>query len=218
MLRFLVFDLDDTLYPPGTGLFYEVGRRIHTFLQERLGLSLEEARLLRRQYYEKYGTTLRGLQIHHQIDADEYLAYVHDVDVSAYLQPNPQMDAALATLPHEKVIFTNATAEYARRVLGVLGLGRHFGRIFDIYALHFCCKPNPEAYRILLAGLPAQGPECLLIEDNLRNLQAGKAAGMRTVLVNNDTDDGTGVDFRADILQIATVVRTIECADASPPR
>lgn len=217
MLRFLVFDLDDTLYPPGTGLFHEVGRRIHTFLQEKLGLSLEEARRLRRLYYEQYGTTLRGLQIHHHIAPDEYLTYVHDVDVAAYLQPNPQMDAVLATLPQEKVIFTNATAEYARRVLKVLGLGRHFARIFDIYALHFHCKPNPEAYHILLAGLPAQGPECLLIEDNLRNLQAGKAAGMRTFLVHSDEANGDGVDFCADILQIAAVVRAAERNEAAPP-
>ena len=42
-------------------------------------LPVEEVDILRRNYFEQYGTTLRGLQIHHQVDTDEYLAYVHDL-------------------------------------------------------------------------------------------------------------------------------------------
>jgi putative hydrolase of the HAD superfamily len=210
MLRFLIFDLDETLYPPRTGLFVEVGHRIHLYLQERLGFRPEEVARVRRLYYERYGTTLRGLQLHHGVDADDYLRFVHDVDVSRYLRPDPPLDDALSTLEQEKVVFTNATTEYARRVLGVLGIGRHFQRIFDIYALCFRCKPDPEAYRILLQGLPACGPDCLLIEDNLRNLRAGKAAGMHTLLVNPEEEPGDGADWHiANAVHVPRIVRQI---------
>jgi putative hydrolase of the HAD superfamily len=217
-LRFLVFDLDETLYPPHTGLFDEVGRRIHRYLEERMGFPAEEVAQVRRRYYERYGTTLRGLQLHHQVDSDDYLRYVHDVDVSLYLRPDPALDAALGTLAQEQVIFTNATAEYARRVLHVLGISRHFQRILDIYALGFHCKPNPEAYRILLEALPASGPECLLIEDSLRNLRAGKAAGMHTLLVNPESGGQDGADWTVtSAAQVPEVVQEIGSpGEASP--
>ncbi len=211
MVRFLVFDLDDTLYPAQTGLFREIGRRISLYLQERLGIPPHEVLPLRRSYYERYGTTLRGLQIHHRVDPEDYLSFVHDVDVSTYLQPDPVLETVLSTLPQEKVIFTNATAIHARRVLQALGCTHHFQRIFDIHSLRFHCKPDPEAYRILLELLPAEGGECLLIEDNVRNLLAGKTAGMYTMLVGEAAGLQDGVDFQGSLLQLPEVVRSLDC-------
>ncbi|MGB9722948.1 MAG: pyrimidine 5'-nucleotidase [Chloroflexia bacterium] len=211
MVRFLVFDLDETLYPAQAGLFREIGRRINLYLQERLGIPLEEALPLRQSYYERYGTTLRGLQIHHQVDPEDYLSFVHDVDVSAYLQPDPALEAVLSTLSQEKVIFTNATTAHARQVLHALGLAHHFPRIFDIHSLRFHCKPDPEAYRILLKLLPAEGQECLLIEDNMRNLLAGKSFGMHTFLVGDPAGHQDGVDFQGSLLQLPEAVRSLDC-------
>lgn len=210
MVRFLVFDLDDTLYPAQAGLFREIGRRINLYLQERLGIPPDQVLPLRQSYYERYGTTLRGLQIHHQVDPEDYLSFVHDVDVSAYLRPDPALETVLSTLPQEKVIFTNATATHARQVLQALGLDHHFRRIFDIHSLRFHCKPDPEAYRILLELLPAEGRECLLIEDNVRNLLAGKAAGMYTMLVGETPGPQDGVDFQGSLLQLPEVVRSLD--------
>ncbi|MGC8874483.1 MAG: HAD-IA family hydrolase, partial [Chloroflexia bacterium] len=158
----------------------------------------------------RYGTTLRGLQLHHQVNPDDYLAFVHGVDVTRYLQPNPALDGMLATLPQEKVLFTNASLEYADRVLEVLNIRRHFRRIFDIRALGYHCKPDPLAYRIVLEELQAEGWECLLIEDSTRNLKAGHEAGMRTLLVGGPPDTQDGVDFWvADILDLPRIVRAL---------
>ncbi len=210
MIRFLTFDLDDTLYPAGSGMFHEVGRRIDLYLREQVGLSWDDVRHLRRLYLERYGTTLRGLQLHHDVDAEDYLLFVHDVDVASYLQPFPALDTVLSSLPQEKILFTNASTEYALRVLDVLGVRAHFSRLFDIHALRFHCKPDPEAYRILLEALPARGPECLLIEDNPRNLRAGKAAGMHTLMVGPKAVTGNGVDFAGQsVLQVAEAVRAL---------
>ncbi len=210
-IRYLVFDLDETLYPAHTGMFHEVGQRINRYLQERVGFSPEEVPLVRRRYFELYGTTLRGLQLHHQVDSDDYLTFVHDVNVAGYLGPDPALDAALSRLGQEKVIFTNATAEYARRVLRVLGLEHHFQRIFDVYAIDFHCKPDPEAYRILLQALPAVGNECLLVEDNVRNVRAGKQAGMYTVLVGEQEAPPDGADFvLPEVVQVVEVLGQLE--------
>ncbi len=65
---------------------------------------------IRRHYFETYGTTLRGLQKHHQVDTDDYLAYVHDLPLEQYIQPNPALHDLLVSLPQRRFIFTNADA------------------------------------------------------------------------------------------------------------
>ncbi len=216
MIRFLLFDLDETLYPRRTGMFREVGERIHRYM-ERMGLPPEEVPRLRREYYTRYGTTLRGLQLHHNVNADEYLDFVHDLDVSRYLRPDPALDAALSRLPQEKVIFTNASAEYARRVLRALGVERHFSRIFGIRALRYHCKPDPLAFRIVLDALSATPTECLLIDDNPRNIRAAQAIGMPTILVGPPPEDdlvGPRID---EIAQVEEAVRNLREEFAHPP-
>ena len=125
-----------------------------------------------------------------------------------YIGPDGALDAALRKIELEKVIFTNSSAEHARRVLGVLGVARHFGRIIDIRALGYVGKPNPEAYRRALDILGAEGRECLIVDDNLRNLAPAKELGMVTVLVGSET--GEGADFAiAQVAEIGQVVRRL---------
>lgn len=210
MVRVLLFDLDETLYPPRTGMFDEVAERIHRYM-ERIGLSPAEIPQMRHRYLQRYGTTLRGLQLHHQVDTNDYLHFVHDFDVTHYIRPNRKLDAVLRELPQEKVLFTNATAEYAHRVLRALGIAHHFEQIFDIRAIRFHSKPDPEAYRIVLENLSARGEDCLLIEDNISNLQAGKKVGMYTMLVGNAHGPVDHVDFVVDdVIQVREVVQAID--------
>ncbi len=37
---------------------------------------------MQKDYYKRYGTTLRGLMEEHGIAPDDFLAYVHDIDHS----------------------------------------------------------------------------------------------------------------------------------------
>lgn len=204
-LRYLIFDLDDTLYPRGSGLMDRISERIGRYLVERLGFSPEEAEALRRRYYAQYGTTLRGLMEEHAIDPEDYLAYVHDVPLEPHIAPNPALDRMLGRLPLTKVIFTNASEEHARRVLERLGVARHFPIILDVRRVDFYNKPDPEAYRRILRHLEAQGPECVFVDDSARNLHPARALGMITIQVDGDPDDG--VDFRVpDILSVEPVI------------
>src|SRR6266404_3912761 len=128
-----VFDLDNTLYPHHVNLWHQVDARIGEFVGAWLKISAEEARAIQKDYYRRYGTTMRGMMTEHGVRADDYLAYVHQIDHSP-LQPNPAMGAAIAKLPGRKLILTNGSTDHAGKVLQRLGLAAHFEAVFDIIA------------------------------------------------------------------------------------
>ncbi len=185
MIHTILFDLDDTLYPRSAGIMIEIRRLIHDFIQTRFDLPAGEADALRHEYLQRYGTTMRGLQVNHGIDPEEYLRHVHDFRPHEYLQPNPALDAALASIPQELVVFTNASREHAERVLDALGIRRHFSRIVDVRDMAFESKPHPSAYQRICELLGVGPEECILVEDNVRNLCPAKEIGMGTVLVGD---------------------------------
>jgi putative hydrolase of the HAD superfamily len=208
MYKFIIFDLDDTLYPRDNGLMGEVGRRIQVWVSEHLGLSWEDATVLRRKYYRQYGTTLGGLIKEHDVDAHDYLVFVHDIPLEEYIGPNPALDRMLAKIPLRCVVYTNATAGYARRVLGMLGVDEHFEQVIGIEDVGLLNKPYRVAYERVLNRLDAWGPECIMVEDSARNLRPAKALGMTTVLVNAVPDGN--VDFLVEnVLDVGKVVNEI---------
>lgn len=183
MIRAILFDLDDTLYPSNSGVMDQIRSQMMRYLCTRLHLTPEEADELRRDYFLTYGTTMRGLQINHHIDADEYLDFVHDIRLENHLRPNQELDAVLAGIRQQKVVFTNASREHAEAVLGVLGIRSHFDRVVDIRDMDYESKPVTTAYGRICELLELESAECILVEDNVRNLEPAKKAGMITVLV-----------------------------------
>jgi len=205
----IIFDLDDTLYPRADGLMNEVGSRIQAWLCRHFDLSPEEAVVLRRAYYMRYGTTLGGLIARHEIDTHEYLAYVHDIPIDRYLEPNPVLRAMLDEIPLRKAIFTNATAEYGGRVLRTLGVADQFEQVIGIEEVGLRNKPYQDAYEQVLVRLNAWGPECIMVEDSARNLRPAKALGMATVLVGAESSEA-GIDFAVeDVLAVEPVVHRL---------
>ena len=183
----LFFDLDDTLYSNTNGLWAAIRGRMTDYLSDQLGFPPEETQELALHYYQTYGTTLRGLQINHSVDTDEYLAYVHDLPLEDYISPDPELHNLLDSLPQQKWIFTNADANHANRVLGVLGLEDCFTGIIDVRALGFICKPEEEAYkRSLELANGVEPANCVLFEDSIRNLAPAQEIGFETVLVGTD--------------------------------
>ena len=182
----LFFDLDDTLYPNTNDLWEAIRLRMTDYLHDPLGFDPGEIQELRQTYYETYGTTLRGLQLHHEVDEDDYLAYVHDLPLEQYISPDPQLRSLLESLPQKKWIFTNADADHASRVLQVLGIEDCFSDIIDVRALGFLCKPDRQAYARALELAGETNPEkCVLLDDSIRNLIPAHQAGFTTVLVGS---------------------------------
>lgn len=205
-IRTIFFDLDDTLYEDRTGLWDAIHARMSLFMIERLRLPEEQVPALRDRYYKSYGTTLRGLQIHHQVDPEEYLAYVHDLPLGAYLQPEPALREMLLRLPQRRWIFTNGDSRHAARVLNALDLEGCFEGIVDVRAMQFVCKPDPEAYQRALALASAGSPqECMLLDDALRNLEPAHSLGFTTVLVGMDTPHPAANYSIARLLDLQTV-------------
>jgi putative hydrolase of the HAD superfamily len=199
----IFFDLDDTLYQSSSGLWEVIRSRMSKYMAERLGLPAEKIPSLRRSYYETYGTTLRGLQKHHQVDPNDYLAYVHDIPVETYLEPAPQVRRMLLSLPQQRWIFTNADANHARRVLSVLGLEDCFTGIIDVWAMDFACKPEPEAYHkaLQLAGEP-HAQNCVLLDDSASNLAQARQMGFTTVLVGSNGPHPAAVLSISNLLEL----------------
>jgi putative hydrolase of the HAD superfamily len=184
------FDLDDTLYPSSNGLWDAIRDRMNQYMEEILVLPPEQISILRRQYFLTYGTTLRGLQVHHNVDADDFLAYVHDLALDTFLQPDPALKSLIQSLPQKKWIFTNADSAHARRVISELGLIGCFDGIIDVRANDFFCKPQPQAYRSALAIAGETAPErCVFLDDSPRNLAPATELGFMTVLVGTDRPD-----------------------------
>ncbi len=217
VLKFIIFDLDDTLYPRDSGLMQEVGCRIQLWLCNHLGLSWEKAIVMRRDYFHRYGTTMGGLIAEHDLDVHNYLAFVHDIPVEEHLDPNPALGVMLESIPLRKAVYTNATSEYAWRVLRALGVADHFKQVIGIEEVGLRNKACRDAYERMLALLDAQGPECIMVEDVARNLQPAKALDMTTVLV--DAEPNEGVDFVVgNVLEVGRVVSELleEVSDVSP--
>ncbi len=207
-MRYILFDMDETLYPKETGLMDAVSERISRYMELRLGVDPSQIEGLRAEYYRRYGTTMRGLMVNYQIDPEDYLAFVHDIPVEEYIAADPALAEMLAGIELEKDIFTNASLEYVHRILDCLGVRGYFHRIFDIRALNYIGKPDLRAYIRVLKALDTVGGECLIVDDRPRNLEPAKELGMTTVLVG---DDGAGcVDFAiARVTDLAEVLNRI---------
>jgi putative hydrolase of the HAD superfamily len=180
-----VFDLDNTLYPHHVNLWQQVDARINEFVSSWLRISNDEARTLQKDYYKRFGTTMRGMMTLHGVRADDYLAYVHKIDHSP-LQPNPAMGEAIAKLPGRKLILTNGSVDHVDAVLGRLGLSGHFDGVFDIIAAELEPKPAPQTYRKFLALHAVDPTRAAMFEDLARNLVVPHQLGMTTVLVVPD--------------------------------
>jgi putative hydrolase of the HAD superfamily len=182
-LKYILFDLDETLYPPGSGLLQQIGQRIQAWLCNHLALEWDEASALRSDYFDRYGTTLGGLLTEREVDAGDFLTFVHDIPVEAYVGPNPALSAMLNAIPLRRVVYTNGTAEYAWRVLRALELTACFERVIGIEQVGLRSKLYRDAYERALALIGVQGDECIMVEDSVRNLRPAKELGLTTVLV-----------------------------------
>ena len=177
-----VFDLDNTLYPHHLNLWQQVDERIRDYIAGFLKVTHEEAFRVQKDYYKRYGTSMRGLMTEHGMKPDDFLDFVHQIDHSP-LEPNPALGVAIEKLPGRKLILTNGTRRHADAVLARLGLDRHFQDVFDIIAAELEPKPSPGTYDRFLKVHDVDAGKAAMFEDLARNLAVPHALGMTTVLV-----------------------------------
>lgn len=177
-----VFDLDNTLYPAGTDVFPQVHARMGEFIARQFEITLADANKMREAMFLKHGTTLRGLMVEHDIEAEHYLKFVHDIDLSS-LPREAGLIEALEALPGRKLIFTNASRYHAEKITAHLGIDHLFEAMFDIIEADHIPKPDPRPYAQLVGKYGLDPKRAAMFEDIPRNLIPAAALGMKTVWV-----------------------------------
>jgi putative hydrolase of the HAD superfamily len=206
-----VFDLDNTLYPPDSGIWLLIDERITLFLIDLFGIDGQSARALHQHYYLRHGTTLRGLVEENINEAERFLEFVHDIDRSA-LKPNPMLAREVARLPGRKLIFTNGSRNHAILTARQLGLDGLFEDAFDIMAAGLTPKPEEAAYDAFFSRYRIDPRSAAMFEDVAKNLAVPRARGMTTVLVtpkpgqddHRQVHDRTGREVAAGLADVVT--------------
>lgn len=208
-MKAVLFDLDNTLYPPQCDLFSLIDVRINRYMEEMVGIATADVDQLRLRYWRDYGATLQGLIRHHSIDPEDYLDYVHAVDVAGRLTPDPALRALLEAVDIPCYVFTNGSRSHADRVLCALGLENVFVEIFDIRIADYQPKPNSDPYRYVLQSLQLVGKDCAMVEDQLLNLKTAKAFGMTTVYLSATNEAAPLAPFVDRQLQQLLEIRSL---------
>lgn len=206
-----VFDLDNTLYPPGRNLFAQIDVRMTAFIQDALKVDRDEAYRVQKEFLGEYGTTLSGLMNVHGLPPEPFLDFVHDIDVSP-LEPDPALASVIEQLPGKKFIFTNGTVRHAENVGNRLGITHLFDDVFDIVAADYLPKPNADIYPKMLDRFAIDASRSAFFEDMARNLTPAHRLGMATVLVTPTDFDGDAAmhmpekyrQFEADHIDVTT--------------
>ena len=195
-MKYLLLDLDGVCYGSHNGyplekVFGLVSKRMTLFIQEKLGLDEKKAKELQTNYFYKYNTSLNGLMLHHNVIGDEFLKYVHDIDIS-FMKEDKIMRNELENLDMEKFIFTNGSAEHAENILTRLGIYDLFGKekVFDIKDAGYVPKPEAQTFDLMVKKFGIKPKETIYIEDIAKNLSIGFERGCTTVWLINDEHFG----------------------------
>ena len=200
MITDLVLDLDGTVYPNNSGLWQEIVKRIYNFMTDNLSIPENEIIPLREMYFHKYGTTLRGLQHHYDVDSEAYLAYVHDIPLEKYIPQDPSLKDIFGKLPQKKWILTNADANHADRVLTHLGIRDLFSGLMGVSDNDYVTKPDKFAYQQALNMANHPHPNnCLFADDLEKNLKPAKELGFFTLMVGEKLE-GASIDYSCETI------------------
>lgn len=194
-----VFDLDNTLYPSSARLFDLIEVRMTDWVMRSLKVDRAEADRLRFQYWQDHGTTLAGLMRLHGVDPGPYLEEVHDIPMDR-LTPDPDLAARIGALPGRRIVYTNGCAPYAERVLAARGLAGLFDAVYGVEHADFEPKPDRRAFDRVFARDGLEPRRAAMFEDDLRNLEAPFALGMKTVHVAPARQDAAHVHYHTDNL------------------
>jgi len=184
-IKFWLFDLDNTLYSGDTKVFDQVDKKMSKFISEKLNVSLEEAKKIQKNYFHEYNTTLNGMIKNHDIDANEFLEFVHDVDLE-FLKKDEPLKKEIEKLKGKKIIFTNGSKAHASNVTSRIGIEQLFDGVFDIVDSDFYPKPSLEPYKKIIENYKIVPEYCIFFEDIARNLKPAYELGMKTVWIENN--------------------------------
>jgi len=203
--KYWIFDLDNTLYSGDTKVFEQVSNRMTKYVSDKLNVNLDKAKKIQTDYFHKYNTTLNGLIKNHKIDANDFLDFVHDINID-FLKKDLKLNKELEKLDGKKIIFTNGSKKHALNITQKIGIDHHFDDFFDIIDANFVPKPFIEPYKKIVEKHKIDPKICAFVEDIARNLKPAYEMGMTTVWIENNEpwakkfSDSDFVNFRTNNL------------------
>lgn len=183
--KFWLFDLDNTIYSPNTKIFDQIDMRMKKYISKTLNISQNEAFKIQKKYYKEFGTTLYGLMQNHNIDPDDFLDYVHNVNLKN-LEESSELIRLLSLIPGKKIIYTNGDERHAQNVLFKLKIDRFFEDIFDIRKGNLIPKPNKNSLIKLINHYSIDPSKTVYFEDIKINLRPAYSMGITTILIDNN--------------------------------
>ena len=181
----LLIDLDNTVYPEDSNIFAQIDLKMKSFIAKNLNVSLEEAFKIQKKYFVNNGTTLRGLMLYHNIQPENFLNYVHEIDLTS-IKKNEELGDELKKYNGKKIIFTNGSDKHAKKVLKKIGLDKTIDHIFDIIKAEYIPKPDISTYQKVIKEYSLDPDKTIMIDDLPNNLKTAKELGIKTVLIKKD--------------------------------
>ena len=204
-IKYWIFDLDNTLYSGETKVFEQVNKKMSKYISDKLNVSTEEAKKIQKNYFHEYNTTLNGMIKNHKVNANEFLEFVHDINID-FLKKDLKLSEEIERLDGKKIIFTNGSRKHALNVTRRIGIDKFFDHIFDIVESDFIPKPSIEPYKKLVEKHKIDPNLCAFVEDIARNLKPAYEMGMKTIWIENDEpwarkfSDSDFIDFKTNNL------------------
>ncbi len=187
MIRNLIFDLDNTVYPMTSRMCMGVGGRIAEYARRFYKLAPSEAPAIRTQALKIYGTTLEWLKAGGFTDVEDYFSFVHPASEIEELDKAPELARLLDSIDMPKIILTNAPGEHAEHVLEFLEVRDRFHEtICDIRMNDFKGKPQKESYLNALRLLGGNTDDTLFLDDYPVYVEGYAALGGTSVLVGSE--------------------------------
>ena len=184
-IKYWIFDLDNTLYSGKIKVFEQVEKKMSKYISDKLNVSTEEAKKIQKNYFYEYNTTLNGLIKNHKVNANEFLEFVHDINID-FLKKDLKLSEEIERLDGKKIIFTNGSRKHALNVTRRIGIDQHFDHIFDIVDSDFIPKPFIKPYKKLVEKHKIDPKLCVFVEDIARNLKPAYEMGMKTIWIKNE--------------------------------
>ena len=206
-IKNILFDCDGVLYQDLEAVFGQVSKKMTEYISSKLNVNLIKAKELQTNYFHKYNTSLNGLMIHHDIPPEEFLKYVHDIDLS-FMKKDKLLREELEKLNIKKFVFTNGSKEHVKNITEHLGIEDLFDGIFDIVDAEFHPKPEAKAFDLMVKKFNIEPKETIYIEDIAKNLSIAKARGSTTVWLINDEywgkkeSDKDFIDYKIENLSL----------------
>ena len=207
--RVWIFDLDNTLHDARVHIFPSMHGQINAFLQRNFGVDEKGANEMRRNFWLRYGTTLRGLVRHHGTDPKHFLAETHVFpELADMVVHENAVKHALGRLGGTKLVFSNAPRHYVAQVLDAIGLERYFDAVYTIEDTGYRGKPHAWGFHRLLRKHNLDPHRCCMIDDILDNLRAAHRLGMSTVWVSPERRRVPYVNLRiASVTELPSRIR-----------